>query len=68
VDYPFYAMEVPFRKTGDVSLWVSKVLARKATVEELYGELDTDREYRYDKRAFNRLMKLRFGTRAPGHG
>ncbi len=62
VDYPFYAMDLPFRKTDDVSLWVSKVLSRRATVEELYEELDTDREYRYDKRAFKRLMKLRFET------
>jgi hypothetical protein len=62
VDYPFYAMDVPFKKTGDVSLWISKVLSRRAGVEELYEELDTDREYRYDKRAFKRLMKLRFGV------
>jgi predicted RNA methylase len=62
VDYPFYAMDAPFKKTGDVSLWISKVLSRRASVEELYGELDTDREYRYDKRVFRRLMKLRFGS------
>jgi predicted RNA methylase len=62
VDYPFYMMDLPFRKTHDVSLWVRKVLSRRATVEELYEELDTDREYRYDKRVFKRLMKLRFGT------
>jgi SAM-dependent methyltransferase len=61
-DYPFYVMEVPFRQTRDVSLWVSKVLFRSATVEELYRELDTDREYRYDKRAFKVMMKKRFGT------
>ena len=50
----------PFRKTRDVSLWISKVLFRKATVDEMYRELDTDREYRYDKRAFRQLMKKRF--------
>jgi len=60
VDYPFYLMEAPFRKTKDVSAWVSKVLSRKATVEEFYQELDTDREYRYDKRVFKRLMAQRF--------
>jgi SAM-dependent methyltransferase len=60
VDYPFYVMDLPFRKTGDVSLWISKVLSRKASVDELYEELDTDREYRYDKRAFRQLMKQRF--------
>jgi hypothetical protein len=60
VDYPFYVMELPFKKTRDVSLWTSKVLSRRATVEELYHELDTDREYRYDKRIFNRIMKQRF--------
>ncbi len=60
VDYPFYVMELPFKKTGDVSLWVSKVLSRKASVDELYEELDTDREYRYDKRVFRQLMKQRF--------
>ena len=61
-DYPFYEMKLPFRKTTDASLWASKVLLRKATVAELYRELDTDREYRYDKREFKRLMKLRFGS------
>jgi predicted RNA methylase len=60
VDYPFYLMKVPFRKTEDVSLWTSKVLFRKATTGELYRELDSDREYRYDKRAFKQMMKERF--------
>jgi len=59
-DYPFYLMKVPFRKTKDVSLWTSKVLFTDASVEELYQELDTDREYRYDKRTFKRTMKDRF--------
>jgi predicted RNA methylase len=59
-DYPFYLMKVPFRKTRDLSLWTSKVLFREASVGELYQELDTDREYRYDKRTFKRLMKERF--------
>jgi SAM-dependent methyltransferase len=61
-DYPFYLMEAPFKKTSDVSLWVSKVLFRRATVDELYRELDTDREYRYDKRAFKLMMKKRLGA------
>ena len=60
VDYPFYVMDLPFKKTGDVSLWISKVLSKKASVDELYEELDTDREYRYDKRVFRQLMKERF--------
>ncbi len=60
VDYPFYLMDVPFNKTRDVSLWISKVLSRRASVDQLYQELDTDREYRYDKRVFKRLMKERF--------
>ncbi len=60
VDYPFYVMDLPFKRTGDVSLWISKVLARKASVNDLYEELDNDREYRYDKRAFRRLMNQRF--------
>jgi hypothetical protein len=59
-DYPFYMMETPFRKTSDASSWISKVLFRKATVDELFGELDGDREYRYDKRMLKRLMKQRF--------
>jgi SAM-dependent methyltransferase len=58
-DYPFYLMEVPFAKTRDASLWISKVLFRKATVGELFRELDTDREYRYDKRTLKRLMNER---------
>jgi SAM-dependent methyltransferase len=60
VDYPFYLMKVPFSKTEDASLWTSKVLSRKATAGELYRELDSDREYRYDKRAFKQMMKERF--------
>lgn len=59
-DYPFYVMQVPFRKTSDPALWISKVLFRKATAEELFRELDTDREYRYDKRTFKHLMRNRF--------
>jgi tRNA A58 N-methylase Trm61 len=59
VDYPFYLMNLPFKKTKDVSIWSSKVLTRRSTVNELYQELDTDREYRYDKRVFNRLLKER---------
>jgi predicted RNA methylase len=63
VDYPFYVMDLPFRTTDDSSLWVSKVLSKGATVKDLYSELDTDREYRYDRRAFKRLMRLRLGER-----
>jgi predicted RNA methylase len=65
VDYPFYLMKLPFRRTEDASLWISKVLSKKATLKELYEELDTDREYRYDKRLLTRLMGERFpGLRA----
>ena len=59
-DYPFYMMKMPFRKTRNLSLWTSKVLFREASVDELYRELDTDREYRYNKRAFKCMMKERF--------
>jgi predicted RNA methylase len=59
-DYPFYLMRVPFRKTNDFSLWASRVLFKHASAEELFHELDTDREYRYDKRMFRRMMKERF--------
>ena len=61
VDYPFYVHDVPFKKTRDASLWISKALSkRRSSVDELFQELDTDREYRYDKRIFKRLMKERF--------
>jgi len=60
VDYPFYLMKLPFKKTEDASRWTAAVLTKRATVEELYRELDTDREYRYDKRLMGRLMKDRF--------
>jgi hypothetical protein len=53
-------MKLPFKKTDDASLWISKVLSKKATLKELYEELDSDREYRYDKRLFSRLMNERF--------
>jgi SAM-dependent methyltransferase len=58
-DYPFYLMEVPFRQTRDASLWISKVLFRRATEDELFAELDSDREYRYDKRVLRRLIERR---------
>jgi SAM-dependent methyltransferase len=59
-DYPFYLMEMPFRKTGDVDLWTSKVLFKEASTDELFRELDGDREYRYNKRIFKNMMKQRF--------
>ena len=59
-DYPFYLMRVPFARTTDASRWASAVLFRKATQGQLLRELDTDREYRYDKRTLKRLMKERF--------
>jgi hypothetical protein len=59
-DYPFYLMETPFKKTTDVSRWISGVLFRKGTVDELFLELDTDREYRYDKRMLKQLIRTRF--------
>jgi SAM-dependent methyltransferase len=62
-DYPFYSMELPFKRTTDLSLWISKVLFRKATIDEMYRELDTDREYRYDRRTFGQLLRKRFPSR-----
>jgi SAM-dependent methyltransferase len=61
-DYPFYMMMTPFKKTRDVSRWISSVLFRKATVEELFVELDTDREYRYDKRMLKQLIGRRLAN------
>jgi hypothetical protein len=61
-DYPFYLMETPFKKTRSASSWSSSVLFRKATADQLFGELDTDREYRYDKRMLKRLMRQRFSS------
>jgi SAM-dependent methyltransferase len=58
-DYPFYMMKVPFTRTRDAPLWIAKVLFREATTGELFRELDTDREYRYDKRTLRRLMNER---------
>ncbi|MDA4125073.1 MAG: tRNA (adenine(22)-N(1))-methyltransferase TrmK [Thaumarchaeota archaeon] len=62
-DYPFYLMKMPFKKTKDVDLWTSKVLSKRTSLDEFYEELDADREYRYDKRAFKRMMKERFQGR-----
>jgi predicted RNA methylase len=67
-DYPFYVMETPFKMTKDVSVWISSVLFRKATVDQLVGELDADREYRYDKRMLKRLMRKRFATQGAPRG
>jgi len=62
-DYPFYRMDVPFRMTSDASSWASSVLFKKANVDDLYQELDTDREYRYDKRIVSRLIGKRLRDR-----
>ena len=59
-DYPFYVMETPFTRTTNASRWIEKVLFRKATEEEFFAELDSDREYRYDKRTLKELMRRRF--------
>lgn len=59
VDYPFYLMEMPFRKTQSLSLWISKVLFKQGSLEELYEELDSDKEYRYDKVVLKRLIRER---------
>jgi predicted RNA methylase len=58
-DYPFYLMQLPFKKTENASLWISKVLFKEATFKELYQELDSDKEYQYDKVTFKRLVKER---------
>jgi SAM-dependent methyltransferase len=58
-NYPFYLMQLPFKKTEKASLWISKVLFKEATFKELYQELDSDKEYRYDKVTFKRLVKER---------
>lgn len=59
-DYPFYLMELPFKQTRDASLWISKVLFRRASEKELFEELDSDREYRYEKRTLRKLIERRF--------
>ena len=63
VDYPFYLMTLPFRKTRDPVRWASAVLSTKASVGDLCRELDSDREYRYDKRVFSRLVTQRLPER-----
>jgi SAM-dependent methyltransferase len=62
-DYPFYRMDLPFKMTSDATSWASSILFRKANIEDLYEELDTDREYRYDKRVFSRLVGKRLRDR-----
>jgi len=62
-DYPFYRMDLPFRMTSDASSWATSVLFRKANVGDLYKELDTDREYRYDKRVLSKLVGKRLRDR-----
>jgi SAM-dependent methyltransferase len=58
-DYPFYLMQLPFTKTKSASLWISKVLFKEATLEELYQEFNSDQDYQYDKVTFKRLVKKR---------
>jgi hypothetical protein len=58
-DYPFYLMQVPFKKTENASLWISKVLFKEATLKEFYQELDSDKEYYYHKVVLKRLVKER---------
>jgi SAM-dependent methyltransferase len=61
-DYPFYLMQVPFVRTRDASRWIEKVLFQSMTEAELFTELDSDREYRYDKRSLKKLMRERLGA------
>jgi predicted RNA methylase len=58
-DCPFYLMQVPFKKTENASLWISKVLFKKATLKEFYQELDSDKDYHYKRVVLKRLMKER---------
>lgn len=58
-DYPFYLMQLPFTKTKSASRWITAVLFKKATLKELCQELDSDKEYTYDKVIFKRLIKKR---------
>ncbi len=53
-------MELPFTKTKSISEWISSVLFKKATIGDLYEELDSDKQYIYDKRTFKRIVKERF--------
>jgi len=62
-DYPFYLMKAPFRKTRNISTWVSAVLAKKATVEEFFGEVRSDPDYHKDMRILKSLMRKRFDMR-----
>lgn len=58
-DYPFYLMQVPFKKTENASLWISKVLFKEATLKEFYQELDSDKDYQCDRVVLKRLIKER---------
>jgi SAM-dependent methyltransferase len=62
VDYPFYMMISPFKRTESVNRWASSVLMKDGTLEELVDELRKDLDWRTDFRSLRRLIRLRFGS------
>ncbi len=59
-DYPFYLMRKPFDRTKRAQTWVTSVLSKKASVEELIRELQGDPDYSTDIRSLKTMMKGRF--------
>lgn len=59
-DYPFYLMKKPFRKTRRAQKWVSSILSRNASVEDLVKELQEDPDYSTDIRSLRALFNYRF--------
>ena len=59
-DYPFYLMQIPLRKAGNISEWISAVLGKRSTRKEFLSEVGNDPDYWTDKRLLMRLMNKRF--------
>jgi predicted RNA methylase len=60
VDYPFYLMKIPFRKTRKASDWAQAVLSKRASLREFFKEIGDDPDYWNDIRTLKSLIAERF--------
>lgn len=60
VDYPFYMMKFPFKKTKNSDIWATSVLLKNGTLEELLDEMKRDPDWSHDVRLVKKLARIRF--------
>lgn len=60
VDYPFYMMIAPFKRSNSIDEWASRALTRKGSFQELEDELRRDPDWSTDIKALRQLVRIRF--------